>query len=239
MALIDDLSTLTQPQIEDVEKLTLRWIFQATLDFGMEAYEIFLQSPDKPKDVAEDVTREVLDRLPGYNVQQRVYGTVDYKKARYIVLPEKMIRQALFVDSKAEKTDVTATLQMSQISMEVIQLRSGQVISEKGKLPEISVYGGKQYLTTTAFLHFKYEDVNHKHHLINVIMASIPNGKLQRIYNPTSQDTIWRVGRNAPSRGEDFRVRLSFRELGKKATWRVQKIFYNRSKGLCYGQWSE
>jgi hypothetical protein len=66
----EDLSTLTADEIEAVEKLTLRWVFQATLDFGMEAREIFLRSPDDVKDIAENITRELLDRLPGHNVPQ-------------------------------------------------------------------------------------------------------------------------------------------------------------------------
>ena len=82
-------SHLSEDEIEEIEELTLRWIFQAILDFGMEAHDIFLNSPDSVKDIAEDITRELLDRLPGFNVQQRIYGTVDYKKARYIILPEK------------------------------------------------------------------------------------------------------------------------------------------------------
>lgn len=108
-----DPRTLSLDEIEEVEKLTLRWIFQAVRDFGMEAYEIFLKSPDSVKDIAEDITRELLDRLSGFNLSQRVYGTVDYKKARYIVLPEQIIRQAMFIDSKAEKKSGTATIQMS------------------------------------------------------------------------------------------------------------------------------
>ena len=62
-------------EIEEIEMLTLRWVFQSVLDFGMEAHEIFLKSPDSVKDIAEDVTRELLDRLSGFNVQQRIYGT--------------------------------------------------------------------------------------------------------------------------------------------------------------------
>ncbi len=41
MSLIEDISSLTYTQIEAIEKLTLRWIFQAVLDFGMAAHEIF------------------------------------------------------------------------------------------------------------------------------------------------------------------------------------------------------
>lgn len=67
-------------------------MFQAVLDFGIEAYEIFSKSPDKANDVAEDVTRELLDRLPGYNIRQRIFGTVDYKKARYVILPSQITK---------------------------------------------------------------------------------------------------------------------------------------------------
>lgn len=109
-----------------------------------------MKSPDEVKDVAEDITRELLDRLPGYNTSQRIFGTVDYKKARNIIQPNQTIRQALFIDSKAEKENRTATIQMSQTSMEVRQIRTGVSVVEKGLLPPISKYEGSQYLTTTA-----------------------------------------------------------------------------------------
>ncbi len=228
---------LTLDEIEKIEKLTLRWIFQAILDFGMEAHEIFLKSPDSVKDIAEDITRELLDRLPGYNVPQRIYGTVDYKKARYIILPEQTVRQALFVDSKAEKENRSATIQMSQTSMRVRQRRSDTEIDEKGFLPEISEYDEKYYLTTTSLVHFKYEDAENIHHLNEVTIAGIPNGLLQDRYNPNCDDNIWLAGRNAPKLGEDFRVRLSFSKLKAKASWRVQKIFYSEISGECTAQW--
>jgi hypothetical protein len=155
--MIENVTELTDEQIETVEKLTLRWIFQAVMDFGFEAYTIFYQSPDEVKDVAEDITRELLDRLSGYNIQQRVYGNVDYKRARYIILPEEIIRQALFVDSKAEKEGRTA----------------------------------------------------------------------------------WLAGRNAPSLGEDFRVRLAFSELKKKSRWRVQRIDYEPQDQSIRGTWDD
>jgi len=57
-----------------------------------------------------------------------------------------------------------------------------------------------------------------------VTIAAVPNGLLQNRYNPSPKDTIWLAGRNAPSRGEAFRVRLSFSRLKAKAKWRVQKM---------------
>lgn len=228
---------LSLDEIEEIEKLTMRWIFQAILDFGMEAHEVFLKSPDSVKDIAEDITRELLDRLSGFNVPQRIYGTVDYKKARYVILPNQMVRQALFIDSKAEKENRSATIQMSQTSMWVRQTRGGASINEKGFLPEISEYGNKNYLTTTCLIHFMYEDVEEAHHLKEVTIAVIPNGLLQDRYNPTEENGIWLVGRNAPSRGEDFRVRVSFDRLKHKALWRVQTIHYNESSKECTGLW--
>ena len=214
-----DPNILSLNEIEDIEKFTLRWIFQAVYDFGIEAYEIFLKSPDSVKDIAEDITRELLDRLPGFNVQERVYGTVDYKKARYVILPDQTVRQALFIDSKAEKENRTATIQMSQTSMCVRQNRSGVDVDEKGFLPEIYEYGSKNYLTTTCLIHFMYYDNDDIHHLSEVTIAAIPNGKLQATYNPTVDDGFWLAGRNAPQLGEDFRVRVGFERLKEKASW--------------------
>ena len=201
----------------------------------MEAHEIFLNSPDSVKDIAEDITRELLDRLSGFNVQQRVYGTVDYKKARYVILPDQTVRQALFIDSKAEKENRSATI---QTSMWVRQMRSGLRVNEKGFLPEISEYGGKNYLTTTCLVHFMYRDDSRGiHHLREVNVATIPNGKLQRRYNPTAEDGIWLAGRNAPTLGEDFRVRVGFRRLKAKARWRIQTLTYDGIKQECGGSW--
>jgi hypothetical protein len=47
---------------------------------------------------------------------------------------------------------------------------------------------------------------------------------LQDHYNPDAHDTIWLAGRDAPSLGEEFRVRLSFARLRQKASWRVQVL---------------
>lgn len=239
MTLLKNPSLLTEQEIEAIEKLTLRWIFQALLNFGMEAYDIFLLSPDEVKDVAEDITRDVLDRLPGFNVPQRIFGTVDYKKARYVILPDQSVRQALFVDSKAEKESRAATIQMSQTSMKIYQVRSGQMMAKTGLLPEISIYGNEEYLTTTALVHFEYEDMESKHLLRKATVACIPNGRLQNHYNPDHTNTIWLAGRNAPSLGEDFRVRLGFANLKQKANWRVQKINYNENQRMCIGDWED
>jgi hypothetical protein len=47
---------------------------------------------------------------------------------------------------------------------------------------------------------------------------------LQDNYNPNPEDTIWRVGRHAPTLEEAFRVRLVFQKLENKTKWRIQRI---------------
>lgn len=221
-------------EIESIEKLSLRALFTAATDFGFDAWEVFHQSNDDPKDVAEDVTREMLDRLGGYGVSQRVFGNVDYRKARYVILPEFAVRQALFVDSKAEKSSTNATLQMSQLSMRVRQHRDGQNVDVPGKIAVHETYDQQFYLSTILLAHYHYEahaigtgkDVP-PYRLLKLTLVAIPSGRLQDRYNPDHVETIWMAGRNAPSRGEDFRVRLSFSALGEKARWRVQTIEYD------------
>lgn len=242
MSLIEVITQLDPLEIEAIEKLTLRWAFQALFDFGFEAHLIFQQSPDHVTSIAEDITREALDRLAGYNLSQRILGTVDYKRARYVILPDFIVRQVLFVDSKAEQTDSSATLQLSQTSMNVRQLRHGLAVQEMGKLPAVTHNAGEEYLTTTIFLHYYYvphEEIAAQYDLRSVTLLCVPNGLLQERYNPSAEETFWLVGRNAPSRDEKFRVRVSFARLKARARWRVQNISYIADQQCISGTWDE
>ena len=235
---------LTIEDVDTIERLSLRALWQAVQDFGFDAWQIFHQSTDDPKDVAEDCTREMLDRFGGYGIIQRIYGNVDYRKARHIILPDYSIRQALFVDSKAEKTNATATLQMSQISMRVRQIRDGQAIDLPGRLQCIERYSGFEYLSTTLLVHYCYSSPNQSqgrdvppYNLKQIKLAAIPNGLLQSRYNPDENTGFWRAGRNAPSLGEEFRVRLNFDDLQRHSKWRVQTVTYDDQQERIIGQW--
>lgn len=232
-----DPNNLTPDEIEAIEKQSLRSLYTAAFDFGFDAFDIFNQSSDDPKDIAEDITREMLDRLGGYQVQQRILGNVDYRKARYIILPDFSVRQALFIDSKAEKSSSSATMQMSQLALAIRQLRSGKEVKQNGDLPYVSFHGGQPFITTTLLSHYYYEDQHNKYRLKQLTLAAIPNGILQDRYNPDAHDTVWIAGRNAPSRGEEFRVRLSFQRLKLKALWRVQTIEYNSEERAIRSKW--
>ena len=213
-------------RLEEIEKVSLRLVTQAIYDYRAAAQEIFRAESDQVADIGEDITREALDRLGMPRIDQRLFGKVDYKRACYLFHPEYALKQALFVDSKAEKVSGqgTATLQISQLSMVVKQVRFGKDLEVPGKLPEIVNLKGESYLTTTIFVKYNYEEEGAGNVLKSVTVAAVPNGMLQDRYNPNTQNTIWIAGRNAPTLGEEFRVRLSFHRLKEKASWRVQRI---------------
>ncbi len=212
-------------RLEEIEKVSLRLVTQAIYDYRITAQEIFREESDLAADIGEDITREAMEKLGMPKIDQRLFGKVDYKRACYLFHPDYAVKQALFVDSKAEKISGqgTATLQISQLSMTVRQIRFGETLEVPGKLPVILKLKGEAYLTTTLFVKYNYEEQDEKS-LSSITIASVPNGMLQDRYNPTAQDTIWIAGRNAPTLGEEFRVRLSFHRLKEKASWRVQNI---------------
>lgn len=187
---------------------------------------MFSKESDLAADIGEDITREALDRMGVSKIDRRLFGKMDYKRARYVFHPEYAVRQALFVDSKAENEsgEATATLQTAQTSLRIRHIRTGTEVDEKGKLPETCEAGGLRFLTTTIFVKYNYAERQNGDELVNMTVAALPNGMLQERYNPNARDTIWRTGRNAPTRGEAFRARLIFSSLKEKCSWRVQQV---------------
>lgn len=228
---LDPFSLASQPEtLESIEKATLRMVAQAIYEFRKDAVTIFREEVDLPQDVAEDVTREALETMGTARIPIRLFGKIDYKRARYIFHPEYAIRQALFVDSKAEDISGwrTATIQTGQTSLRIRQIRSGVEYDEQGGLPAVIERGDHSYLTTTVFVKYNYATQeagdSETAQLQSISLAGLPNGLLQDHYNPNPETSIWLAGRNAPSRGEPFRVRISLPKLKAKANWRVQYI---------------
>ena len=161
-------------------------------------------------------------------IDQRLFGKIDYKRAAYVFLPDFAVRQALFVDSKAEKAaEGVARIQITQLSMRVRQVRYGEELDVPGQLPTIINAGDYPYLSTTIFVKYNYREIKGDRKLYRITTVALPSGLLQAKYNPTALDTIFVAGPNAPSLGEEFRTRLNFRLLQQKAQWRVQKIAVN------------
>jgi hypothetical protein len=212
--------------IIEVEKSCLRLVARAIRDFWPDAKKIFAEETDLPQDVAEDVTQEALTKLGISQISTRLYGKIDYKRAAFLFLPDREVEVALLVDSKAEKDGDTATLQMSQTSMEIRQLREGKHLCVKGALPDFIIRNERRLQTVTIIVKYEYNKLpdDKGMELVNIKIACIPNIILQDDFNPNEDDTIWQAGRNAPSLGEEFRVRLSFKKLKTKAAWRVVEI---------------
>lgn len=216
---------MTPDELERVEQTALEMVVQALKDYWPQAKQIFREETDLPQDIAEDVTREAVEAMGMPDVGHRLYGKVDVKKSIYVFLPQAQ-PIALMLDAKAEKAngDRTATIQMSQTSMRVRMMRGGNVVDEPGQLEHTISRGGRMFDVVTLIAKYIYAEHHGSHNLERIIVACIPNGRLQQRYNPNAEDTIWLAGRNAPTRGEDFRVRLSFQRLRDKAHWRVREL---------------
>ena len=213
-------------EIENVEQAVMSAVIQAITDYLPHIKTIFKEETDLPQDMAEDVTREALETMGVSSISERLYGKVDYKKAMYAFLPKPQ-PIALMLDAKAEKPNGnrTATIQMSQTSMRVKQVRADEIIDEPGKLPTRIIRNGRELLVVTIIAKYVYEgNERESENLKEIIVACIPSGDLQEKYNPDPENSFWRAGRNAPSLGEDFRVRIHYGDLQDKAAWRVCKI---------------
>ena len=109
--------------------------------------------------------------------------------------------------------------------MAIRQHRHGEDVEEQGGLPTVVQAGGQNLLTTTIFVKYNYRSVaGTGNELISISVLCLPNGFLQDRYNPDADHGFWRAGRNAPSLGEPFRVRISLPALKTTAPWRVQQI---------------
>lgn len=221
---------MTHDQIEQLERTAMSMVTQGLVDYTKTVVRVFQQDTDLPQDIAEDLTREAMDAMGLPSIKSRLYGKVDYKKSIYVFLPEAH-PVALMLDAKAEKPNgsSTATIQMSQTSMRVrMKRRSGEVVDEPGKLSPTIRSGRRSLLVVTIIAKYVYSEQARGRSLHRIILACIPNGKLQAVYNPDETQTIWRAGRNAPSRGEDFRVRLVYDQLSALASWRVKTLELGR-----------
>ncbi len=228
----DDLSQ-DLDKLEAIEKASLRLVVQAVFDFREQSIEIFQHERDLVQDIGEDLTREALDRMGVSKIDERLFGKTDYKRARYIFHPDYAMRQALFVDSKAEKVEGqrTATLQTAQTSLRIRHMRAGQPTDELGKLPSVWQAAKGKYLTTTIFVKYNYRETEDEYRLDNIIVCALPNRMLQERYNPTATDTIWLAGRNAPTLGEDFVYGLlsdcsSQNARGESSEFRCRQIHF-------------
>ena len=239
---------LTPDEIEMIEKISLRLVVQAIVTFGNQAWLEFRDSPDKEQDIAQDIVRDALDEMTGFSRRQRVLGTVDYRRSRWLPAPFGLVPQALCVDAKASLESYRINLQLSQISMRPVywDKASGHAVARDPGVPtsySFTFADGKtrSAISTTIFVQMVYKASKKRptiRELTEAMVVAIPNGKLEERYAPSAPDTIWRAGKHSPRRGEDPRTRISIAALKKKAVWRVQQIRWN-SAGHVACSWTD
>jgi len=75
-------------RLEGIEKASMRLVSHAVYNFRETAEQIFANEKDKVAYIGEDITREALDRMGVSRIDERLFGKVDYKRARYVFHPE-------------------------------------------------------------------------------------------------------------------------------------------------------
>ena len=222
--------------LEEVERATARLLAAAIHNLlGDAAYQFehkeVVQGETDYSDLAnyvgEDITRMALDAIGPPKVPGgRLFGAIDFKQAALQFLPNFAVRQALFVDSKAEKGAYNnARIQVTQTSLEIRQERAGEILAIPGRVEPIwNSPSGDPFLTTTCFVKYHYSDASGDLKLRQITTIILPNRFLQSRYNPSASDDIWNAGPDAPRRGEKFRTRLNFTKLEMKARWRIQRM---------------
>lgn len=226
--------------LEDVERATTRLVAFAMrniLELASDEFDEVLLGANSPtslgtsiQDAAnylgEDLTRMALDAIGMSKVPGgRLFGAIDYKMAGIQFLPGFSMEEAVFVDSKAEKNATNnCRVQVTQTSLEIRQMRQGSEVRVPGRVEPVWRTNGHNYLTTTLFVKYHYNDSQANNALRQITVACLPHRYLQDVYNPSPSDGIWNAGPDSPARGESFRTRLNFRLLETKASWRVQRM---------------
>ena len=181
--LIDPRSLGTElEQLEEIEKASLRMVVQAIFDYRASAEEIFREESDLVADIGEDITREALDKMGMSRIDQRLFGKMDYKQARYLFHPEYAVRQ----------------------------VRSGQSFDIPGTLPAVLSLSEWDFITTTIFVKYNYSVLTQKmYSLDSITVAALPNGLLQLMLRSQSMKTHWfqlTQGIESLSQGREIQV---------------------------------
>jgi hypothetical protein len=240
--MLQDYRQLTDDQLEDLEKQTLRMIVQAVQEYSKEAREIFQDTKaDRKSEVivlAEDLVQYALEVAECYPINKRFAGFIDYKRIRWLPTPYGLFPQVLLVDAKASTENNRETLQQSQLPMAAefpSAKQAGKVVAMSPGVPfhqELESRSGNKLLavTTSAFIHFYYSDLKSKSapfrtlHAIYILL--LPHGRLKGRYNPNHTRTFFGEGKHSPKREEEPRIRVYFNRLRKMCPWRLQELRY-------------
>lgn len=236
-----DYENLTDEQLEQVEKQTLRMIVQALQEYSKEAKEIFERTAATSKTevivLAEDLVQYALEVAETYPINKRFAGFIDYKRIRWLPTPFGLLPQALLVDAKASTENNRDTLQQSQLPMDADFESNGTPYQLKAGFPphmDVGAVGGTlKAVTTSIFIHFHYTEVQQPapvfRELHSIYVLALPHGRLKPKYNPDANTTFFGQGKHSPARGEEPRIRVYFSRLRAMCPWRLQQLQYGSS----------
>lgn len=234
-----DYTSISEDEIEQIEKATQRVVTQALQEYSREAKEIF-DNTYAPRDnevivLAEDLTQYALEVAECYPINKRYAGFIDYKRVRWLAMPFGLIPQAFLVDAKASTENNRDTLQQSQLPMDADFESNGNSFHMKaGVVPhlEIPSFDGSQIraIATSIFVHFYYSKIDNDkppyRDLKSIFALSIPHARLKSRYNPNAATTFFGQGKHSPARSEDPRIRVYFTKLRQMMPWRLQELKY-------------
>jgi len=233
-----EFSDLTDDQIEDIEKQTLRTIVQALQDYSREAKEIFentfADTGDEITNLGEDVVQYALEVAELFPINKRLAGSIDYKRVRWMPSPYGLIPQALLVDAKAAKECNRTTLQQSQLPFDADFKVHNRPDSMTAGIPHLSIRmaSGREItaLSTSIFVHMYYEDNDTQtapfRRLKSIIVLAVPHYRLKAKYNPDSETSYFGKGKESTARQEARRIRIYFDRFRKACPWRYQELKY-------------
>ena len=244
-----DFSDLTNEQIEEIEKQTLRTIVQALQDYSREAKEIFentfADTGDEITNLGEDVVQYALEVAELFPINKRLAGSIDYKRVRWMPSPYGLIPQALLVDAKAAKECNRTTLQQSQLPFDADFLVHNQSFSMAAGIPHLSIKmaSGREItaLSTSIFVHMYYEDIDTQitpfRRLKSIIVLAVPHFRLKAKYNPDAETSYFGKGKESTARQEARRIRIYFDRFRRVCPWRYQELKYQTNfGGSCFSE---
>jgi hypothetical protein len=247
-----DYRLLSDEQIEQLEKATVRTAVQAVQEYSKEAKHIF-DNTYAPSDnevivLAEDITQYALEVAECYPINKRYAGFIDYKRVRWMPTPFGLIPQALLVDAKASTESNRDTLQRSQLPMDAEFISNGKVHHmQAGVSPhlDIDAHGAQtlRAVATSEFVHFFYEKLNRKkppfRKLKSIFLLALPHANLKHIYNPDPKTTFFGQGKHSPSLKEEPRIRVYFNRLREMQPWRLQELSYEDGSSYTVPRWRD
>ncbi len=253
---MEDYRLRDDDQLELIEKATLRTLVQALQEYSREGKSLFenTAAPSETEVIvlAEDIVQYALEVAECYPINRRFAGFIDYKRVRWFPTSFGLIPQALLVDAKASTENNRSSLQQSQLPMDadfaaVVGGGQKNIHLAAGFPPHLQIAAMDNAtlvaVTTSVLVHFHYRTLPGNgprfRELLALYVILLPHQRLKTKYNPNPQTTFFGRGKDAPTLGENPRIRVYFARLREACPWRLQQLRYERADGYTVPAWQD